>query len=494
MQLNKLGHRSSAAWRRVVTRASVVAVVATLTIPPALLAHAHLRRSEPAARTQLTPAPTAIRLWFSERPELSFTSIRLRGADRSEVSLGAIARMTDDAMGVWAPIATTLKVGTYTVLWRTAAADGHATTGQFSFDVVNAPSPGGAFADSVARVPAHAPLVRIDSTSEEPAKLNGIAATRWLEFVAMLAVVGAVVFQLVVLRLAGPVVARTLGPETRRELADSARRLAQSALVLLLIAAMSRLYEEASAVLGPNRPIDRSALRMVVFETRWGMGWLIGVVGIVVAAVGFSIGKRVRSNAGWAIAALGAVGIVVAPALTGHASATRPVAVALGADMLHVGAACAWIGGLMTLLFVSLPWVRGRRSDVTVSSGALVAELVRAFHPVALTCALIVVVTGLIASWLRLPALSSLWDSGYGRVLLVKLALVAMVMVFGALNWRRMLPVLGDDHAAHRLTRTAGAELTVAALVLAVTAILVSTPTPERGAWSADRQAESAAR
>jgi hypothetical protein len=51
-----------------------------------------------------------------------------------------------------------------------------------------------------------------------------------------------------------------------------------------------------------------------------------------------------------------------------------------------------------------------------------------------------------------------------------------------------MLPALGDDRAAQRITRTAGAELTVAALVLAVTAVLVSTSPPERAkreAWRA---------
>ena len=122
-----------------------------------------------------------------------------------------------------------------------------------------------------------------------------------------------------------------------------------------------------------------------------------------------------------------------------------------------------------------------------IGSGPLVASLVRAFHPVALTCGAVVVATGLCATWLRLPAVSSLWDSAYGRVLLLKLALVAIVVMLGALNWRRILPSLGDERSAARITRTAGAELTIAALVLAVTAVLVSTPPPE----SAERGASS---
>jgi putative copper export protein len=139
---------------------------------------------------------------------------------------------------------------------------------------------------------------------------------------------------------------------------------------------------------------------------------------------------------------------------------------------------CAWLGALLTLLLSEIPFVRGARAHASLGSGQLVAALVRAFHPMALTCAAIVVLTGLAAAWLRLPAFSDLWTSPYGRVLLIKLCLVALVIVMGALNWRRVLPTLGDEAAARRITRTAGTELTLAALVLAVTAVLVSTSPP----------------
>jgi putative copper export protein len=213
-------------------------------------------------------------------------------------------------------------------------------------------------------------------------------------------------------------------------------------------------------------------------RTSWGHGWLVGLVGIIVAAVGFWTARRSRSGAGWAIAALGAVAIVIAPALTGHAISTSPVPLSVALDILHVGAVCAWLGSLLALLFSAVPFVRGARARSSLGSGPLVAALVRSFHPIALTCAAIVVVTGIVAAWLRLPALSDLWASTYGRVLLLKLCFVALVIVMGAVNWRRIMPALGDEASARRLTRTAGAELTMAALVLAVTSVLVSISPP----------------
>jgi len=121
-------------------RAGLIATIAIFALPLALLAHAHLRRSEPSADARLPTSPTAIRLWFSERPELSFTRIRLRGADSTDIPLGTTERLTDDPMGVTGAVSTALSAGTYRVLWRTAAAGRHATAGSFTFDVASTPA------------------------------------------------------------------------------------------------------------------------------------------------------------------------------------------------------------------------------------------------------------------------------------------------------------------------------------------------------------------
>lgn len=482
MEANKPNVGNGITARRLVRRAALIATLAVLSLPLALWAHAHLRRSEPAANDRLAAPPSAIRLWFTERPELAFTRVQLRAADSSEIALGTAARMTDDPMGVTVPIAAPLPAGRYTVLWRTAAADGHASSGSFAFALAGA-APVVAAADTTTRAAHGHSVIGVDSAAASSASSNVSAATRWLEFMALLAVVGAVVFRLGVLPRASRAMAGALPNETRLEIADTARRLAQAALLLLLIMTVSRLYGEARGVLGPDRPIDGATLAAVL-GTRWGIGWSVGAGGIVVAAIGFLLVRRRRGESGWLVAAIGAAAAACSPALTGHASTTPPVGIAVVTDVAHVLAACAWLGTLLTLLFTALPLVRGTRSMAGIGSGPLVASLVRAFHPIALTCAAVVVASGLLAAWLRLPTVASLWESSYGRILLLKLAFVALVVVLGAINWRRLLPTLGDDSAARRIARTASAELTIAALVLAVTAVLVSTspPAPARHA------------
>ena len=201
MQTNQ--HPPSLAGLRARTLAgiTVVALLAVLSVPLALWAHAHLRRSEPAARERVTSAPAAIRLWFSERPQLAFTRIRLRGADSTDIVLGPVAAMAGEPFGVSAPVVGALSSGTYRVAWRTGGADGHVVAGSFEFVFAAERIASAArVADTSARLPSagHA-LIRIDPGAERPMRVNAYAATRWVEFSAMLAVLGAIVFRLVVL-------------------------------------------------------------------------------------------------------------------------------------------------------------------------------------------------------------------------------------------------------------------------------------------------------
>jgi copper transport protein len=104
--------------------------------------------------------------------------------------------------------------------------------------------------------------------------------------------------------------------------------------------------------------------------------------------------------------------------------------------------------------------------------------MVARFSPLALVSSGLLALTGLITAWRHLHVLSNLWSTPYGLTLIVKLCLVLCVVGLGAWNWRRMTPRLGEESAAHALRRSASAEIGVAAVVLVVTAILVSLPAP----------------
>src|SRR3954469_3074337 len=105
--------------------------------------------------------------------------------------------------------------------------------------------------------------------------------------------------------------------------------------------------------------------------------------------------------------------------------------------------------------------------------------MVHGFPPLALPCGPLLIATGVIPALRHLKPFASLWTTPYGYALLVKLCLVAVRFGLGAWNWRRQRPQLGSEQAAGRILRSSLMELITALLVLTVTAVLVSLPSPE---------------
>lgn len=178
--------------------------------------------------------------------------------------------------------------------------------------------------------------------------------------------------------------------------------------------------------------------------------------------------KRVR--AAWVVAALVGVAYALQNITSGKwTSLVNP---------LHEVAASLWIGTLFVLVVAGLPAVL--RSNLPAEGrGSLVADMVSTFSPVAIGASLLLVITGITTAWRHLKFVAALWTTPYGYALDIKLVFVAMVIALGAWNWRRMRPRLGSEEAARDIHRSATRELCFAALVLVVTGVLVSLPSPK---------------
>lgn len=103
---------------------------------------------------------------------------------------------------------------------------------------------------------------------------------------------------------------------------------------------------------------------------------------------------------------------------------------------------------------------------------ASIASLVNAFSPLALLSAGVVVASGAFASWVHLEHVSALWQTTYGKTLLVKLLFVAITFGIGGYNFKRVQPQLSTAIGAARLRRSAAVELGVGLLILIVTGLL----------------------
>ncbi|TVP45414.1 MAG: copper resistance protein CopC [Gemmatimonadales bacterium] len=97
--------------------------------------HLRLLSSSPQADTVVGTAPAEIRLVFSEPPQMRGTTVRLVNASEELVATSSAAADPEDARQVFIRPESTLPAGSYTVMWRVIAQDGHTQRGDFDFSV-----------------------------------------------------------------------------------------------------------------------------------------------------------------------------------------------------------------------------------------------------------------------------------------------------------------------------------------------------------------------
>lgn len=469
---------------------SILALAAALVMPAVASAHIRLKLSNPEAGAHLNVAPREIRLDFSEVPELTFTTLQLVDVSGKAITLSALAYASDSKRSVVATILSALPSGIYTVIWQAASDDGHPMRDRFAFVV----APGGSSAAGEATNKAGTDsaaynAAMMDSMSHHDAASMpqgtgfGVDSPlyvllRWTMFIALLLAIGAVAFYQLVLRF--------LRAKQRADspmLADAslrAARIGRWAVWGLLIVLALRLLAQSVAMHGAADAFNVALVAAMVQKTMWGHGWLLQLAGIGVAGFGFYRAQTARASSastrrGWLIATVGVVILAFTPGLAGHAASTPKLeTLTLLADTLHVIGAGGWLGSLTIVLLAGIP--AALALDETSRAG-MVAELINAFSPTALTFAGIVATTGTFAAWIHIGSITGLWETPYGRTLLIKLAVLSLMAATGAYNWLRVKPSLGAANGAARMQRSAKLETVIGLIVLLVTAVLVALPT-----------------
>ncbi len=286
----------------------------------------------------------------------------------------------------------------------------------------------------------------------------GKMALEYVGFLSYFAVYGALGFHFQVLK--------TLRRESGIRVAGSAvdrvdRRAGTIGFVgslLMVLTLVAGLSERASA----------KGISMMDVVSAGGERQIFQIVCIAIFVISFALAAQ-RMQAAWLAACVTAAAFALRNIVTGRwFSLVNP---------LHEVAASLWLGTLTVLVFAGLTSVR-RGTTSRNERGRLVAEMVSRFSPLALSAAALLGITGVTTAWRHLKHLDSLWTTPYGYALDVKLCVVLIVVSLGAWNWRRMKPRLGGEEAAIAIRRSATAELSFAAVVLAVTSLLVSVPSP----------------
>jgi putative copper export protein len=182
---------------------------------------------------------------------------------------------------------------------------------------------------------------------------------------------------------------------------------------------------------------------------------------------------------------------------SGHASAWGDFSLAQLIDGLHVASTAVWVGGLLVLATSARPlFLTGHDRAYALET----AERLSRLAGLALLC---VVPTGIYNAVTQIGFLSALWETAYGRLLLLKLAGVLGMVGLGAINRYRGLPALRDwaqgslishhtPSGGVRFLRIATVESLLAVWVLGCTALLSGASPPRPGSPGATHHAAAA--
>ncbi len=447
-----------------------LAAVVLLALAPAVAsAHAILQESSPERGETLDSSPDRIEFRFNEPVETSFGAIRLFDSDGEQIPASEVSHPADDQSSISSAPLEELEDGSYTAVYRVVSADSHPISGGLVFSV-GSPDEGGT------------PISELIG-EESGAKPDSPAFVidRWLGYVSTALLVGGLIFLLAVWR---PALWRASTHRPASAPFESRMRLVlRVGAVIGLLSALASLPIQAATAAGvPLLDGFDAGLIGDVVDTRYGTIALLRA--IAWAAIAFyvllapaSIWSRTASVA--AALAVPAALLVIAPALSGHASTQGTTALLVPGSAAHVGAMAIWLGGLLALLAV-VP--SGTRVLPSAERPALLGEILRRFSPIALWSVVVLAIGGVIQAVIEVGSFPALVDDGYGRAVLAKALILTLLVLLGRHNRSRIIPAIAGLAASRgsalgavgrRLRANLRAEVALIGLALVASALLV---------------------
>jgi copper transport protein len=446
--------------------AVLAAFGAALALPSAAWAHAALLHTEPVASRTLNAAPPQVALTYSEPVEPRFAIVSVTDAAGRQQTAGPPRRSPQSPDTLVVPLHR-VPEGWYLVYWRVISVDGHPVRGAFTFAVGPNAGP--------------APQFVIPSISETAATPSLVAA-RWIAFLSLMAAIGLLFLRMLIAR---PLVRRVTGTRLR---ALSVAFFAASAVGLVAVPLYVLL---ATAQFALRSAFDVGALVPLMRVSAFGRGYLdlelCFALFVLAAAIAIWVDRPERELRAVAelLALTGALAAAAAclaiPGISGHAGQTSRRGLSVFLDWTHLLAGSVWVGGLLGLLVLwrSLPEAR-RVAGLVVC--------VPRFSNVAFVSVVALVGSGIGSSLQHFPTLASLWDTSYGKALVLKVVLLALALLLAAVNLLRTKPrfaacerrpELGPPAASLLRRLVAGEAFLVAGAVLGA-AILSSLAPPAK--------------
>jgi copper resistance protein D len=241
------------------------------------------------------------------------------------------------------------------------------------------------------------------------------------------------------------------------------RRLIGTLLLAAALASCARVLLSGASMSGELAGMFDGGFVRMILGAGEGRATGMRMAGLALAALAVPSNPRFR-----ALGLLGAASASISFAAVGHIHGL-PGTAPLPLLCMHLLCAAFWLGALGPLLIAA----RG-------GSDFQVALLAARFGKLALGVVALLLAAGTGVLWTLIGGAAQFWSSDYGRMMAVKLLIVAALLSIAAVNKLYLTPRLlsGDAKAVIRFQRSLKTEMVLGALILLITAAFTTVAGP----------------
>ena len=222
---------------------------------------------------------------------------------------------------------------------------------------------------------------------------------------------------------------------------------ARALLLMAIVFGLASLGWQTAVLEGrASAALDPAALLRVLLETQAGHVWLARHGLLILLAAWVALVPERDDETDWLAArgqaALLGVAALVLLGAAGHAAAVEPGTLgALVVDGVHLLAASIWVGALLPLAAL----LRRAMTEAGADSRPYAVVAARRLSRTALLAVVVLAATGAANAWTFVGSVGGLLGTPYGRLLLLKLSVLAPILALAIANRRRLLPALSGD-------------------------------------------------
>ena len=293
----------------------------------------------------------------------------------------------------------------------------------------------------------------------------GRVTARWAQFVSAMILLGGSLFRF----YAEP---SEVGADGER-VTETMRYVAVIAAFAVAASALAWVAASIVDIAGDVGSLfDAETLSQYFFETSFGPVWLIRIVVATALPIIVLITRRRLFAQNWstALVALLAAALLVSQAWIGH-PASLPVPerwFVIAAYAMHVLAAAVWLGALLPLGLLVRQALRDGEAQ------HLAEFALWRFSPVGMVAVALILTGGIVNALSRALSFDAFVASTWGRIVMLKAAIVFTMIVVAALNRFVLIPRLSSQKkiALPKLARNVAFEQAAGLLILVAAAFL----------------------